>query len=107
MFILPVSARVIRGTLVLFFALFSLAWSAGSAPAQEEELPEVQAARVSTTPERARLILDLSAVTEFAVASIADPNRIAVDVKAGSVPTIAPQAVAGQGIVGSFTTTIA
>src|SRR5690606_22150831 len=39
--------------------------------------------------------------------SIADPSRIAVDVKAGSVPTIATQPVAGQGIVASFTTTIA
>ncbi|MEO7221672.1 MAG: N-acetylmuramoyl-L-alanine amidase [Devosia sp.] len=73
----------------------------------QDELPEVVAARVSTTPERARLIVDLSVVTEFAIASIAGPDRIAVDVKAGTVPTIAAQAVAGQGIVASFTTAIA
>ncbi|MBN9346752.1 MAG: N-acetylmuramoyl-L-alanine amidase, partial [Devosia sp.] len=73
----------------------------------QDDLPSVEAARVSTTPDRARLILDLSAVTEYAVASIADPNRIVVDVRAGSVPTIATQPVAGQGIVASFTTTIA
>lgn len=107
MFNLPVSARAIRGTLAVLLAIFCLASVVETTRAQEEDLPEVQAARVSTTPERARLILDLSSVTEFAVASLADPDRIAVDVKAGSVPTIAPQAVAGQGIVGSFTTTIA
>jgi N-acetylmuramoyl-L-alanine amidase len=102
----PVSARVNRGALAVVFALISFVL-AGLPAAAQEELPSVEAARVSTTPDRARLILDLSAVTEFAVASIADPNRIAVDVKAGSVPTIATQPVAGQGIVASFTTTIA
>jgi len=106
LFNLPVSARAIRGTLATLFALLSLVICTGMARGQDD-LPEVEAARVSTTPERARLILDLSDVTEFAVASIADPDRIAVDVKAGSVPTIAPQAVAGEGIVASFTTAIA
>jgi N-acetylmuramoyl-L-alanine amidase len=102
----PVSARALRAALAFVVALFSLALAAIPAPAQED-LPEVIAARVSATPERARLIVDLSAVSEFAVASIADPNRIAVDVRAGSVPTIASQVVAGQGIVTSFTTAIA
>jgi N-acetylmuramoyl-L-alanine amidase len=105
-----VSARSLRGALAVVFALFSLVLAALPASAQEDDpsdLPSVEAARVSTTPDRARLILDLSAVTEFAVASIGDPNRIVVDVKAGSVPTIATQPVAGQGIVASFTTTIA
>ena len=110
MFNSPVSARVLRGALAVVFALFSFVLAAAPASSQDDvpsDLPSVEAARVSTTPDRARLILDLSAVTEFAVASIADPNRIAVDVKAGSVPTIATQPVAGQGIVASFTTTIA
>jgi N-acetylmuramoyl-L-alanine amidase len=105
-----VSARSLRGALAVVFALFSLVLTAIPALAQDDpasDLPSVEAARVSTTPDRARLILDLSAVTEFAVASIGDPNRIVVDVKAGSVPTIATQPVAGQGIVASFTTTIA
>jgi N-acetylmuramoyl-L-alanine amidase len=105
-----VSARSLRGALAVVFALFCFVLAGLTAVAQEDapsDLPSVEAARVSTTPERARLILDLSAVTEFAVASIGDPNRIVVDVKAGSVPTIATQPVAGQGIVASFTTTIA
>jgi N-acetylmuramoyl-L-alanine amidase len=105
-----VSARSLRGALAVVFALFCFVLAGLTAVAQEDapsDLPSVEAARVSTTPERARLILDLSAVTEFAVASIGDPNRIVVDVKAGSVPTIATQPVAGQGIVASFSTTIA
>jgi N-acetylmuramoyl-L-alanine amidase len=102
----PVSARGLRGALAVVFALFSLVLTAVPVAAQDE-LPEVVAARVSTTPERARLIVDLSAVTEFAIASISGPDRIAVDVRAGTVPTIAAQAVAGQGIVASFTTAIA
>ena len=110
MFNSPVSARSLRGALAVVFALFCFVLAGLTAVAQEDapsDLPSVEAARVSTTPERARLILDLSAVTEFAVASIGDPNRIVVDVKAGSVPTIATQPVAGQGIVASFSTTIA
>ena len=106
MFNSVVSARGLRAALAVVFALFSFVLAVASAVGQDD-LPSVEAARVSTTPERARLILDLSAVTEFAVASIAGPDRIAVDVKAGSVPTIATQPVAGQGIVASFTTTIA
>jgi N-acetylmuramoyl-L-alanine amidase len=101
-----VSARQVRGALLALFALFPLVFAAGEAMAQES-LPEVVAARVSTTPERARLILDLSGTTEFAMVSLAEPNRVAVDVKASSVPTIAPQAVAGKGIVSSFTTAMA
>lgn len=106
MFNFPVSARAFRAALAVVFALFSLVLAAAPAVAQDE-LPEVVAARVSTTPERARLVLDLSAVAEFALASLAGPDRIVVDVKAGTVPTIAPQAVAGQGIVSSFTTAMA
>jgi N-acetylmuramoyl-L-alanine amidase len=101
-----VSAQRFRGAIAVVFALLLLAF-AGLPAAAQDELPDVSAARVSTTPERARLILDLSALTEFAIASIAGPDRIAVDVRAGSVPTIATQPVAGQGIVASFTTAIA
>lgn len=101
-----VSTRIVRGTLAVVFALIFAGTAVHSASAQDE-LPSVEAARVSTTPDRARLIIDLSETTEYAVASIAEPDRIAVDVRAGSVPTIATQPVAGEGIVASFTTTIA
>lgn len=65
-------------------------------------LPEVVDARVSTTPERARLILDLSALTEFAIASIADPRQIAVDVRASSVKIGGNSLPAGDGLVSGF-----
>jgi N-acetylmuramoyl-L-alanine amidase len=67
-------------------------------------LPEVRAARVTATPDRARLILDLSAPTEFAIVSLDNPNRIAIDVKAASFAFGAPPDVAGEGIVASYTT---
>lgn len=105
MFNSTVSTRLLRGTLALLLALLTLL--PGTAPVWAQDMPTVVATRVSTTPERARLIVDLSATTEFAVATIAEPDRIAVDVRADSVPTVATQAVAGQGIVASFTSVVA
>ncbi len=58
-----------------------------AAIAQEAEstLPSVLDARVTGTAERARLVLDLSNSTEFAIATLVDPRRIAVDVRAGNL----------------------
>jgi N-acetylmuramoyl-L-alanine amidase len=60
-------------------------------------------ARLSTTGDRARLILDLSGPTEFAVASLEGPNRIAVDVRVGGLAFAVPPDIAGEGIVGGYT----
>lgn len=65
-------------------------------------LPEVLDARVTATAERARLIIDLTSTTEFAVVSIAGPDRIAVDVKSTSSRIGVPADVAGSGLVSSF-----
>jgi len=65
--------------------------------------PEVIDARVSTTPQRARLILDLSGPTEFAIASLDAPNRIAIDVRAEGIRFAVPADVAGSGVVSSYT----
>lgn len=65
-------------------------------------LPDVLDARVSTTPERARLIVDLTAPTEFAIVSLDQPNRIAVDVRAQNLKFSTPPAPAGQGIVAAY-----
>ncbi|MEQ1768542.1 MAG: N-acetylmuramoyl-L-alanine amidase [Devosia sp.] len=73
----------------------------------QEASPDVLAARVTTTPERARLILDLSATTEFAIVSLSSPDRIAIDVKAANVGIISQPPVAGSGMVQSFTTRMA
>jgi N-acetylmuramoyl-L-alanine amidase len=64
-------------------------------------------ARVTTTPDRARLIIDLDGPTEFAIVSLDAPDRIAVDVKAFDLKIIAPADVAGSGIVQSFTVAMA
>jgi len=63
----------------------------------------VLAVRVSATPDRARMILDLSDTTEFALASLTSPERIAVDVKAGAIKIGQAPLVAGHGLVPSFT----
>jgi N-acetylmuramoyl-L-alanine amidase len=65
-------------------------------------LPEVLDARVTATPERARLILDLSGPTEFAIVSLSGPDRIAVDVKSTGTEIAVPPDVAGGGIVSRY-----
>lgn len=66
-------------------------------------LPNVMDVRVSDTPERARLIVDLAAKTEFALVSLDGPNRLAIDVRAATFsvpdPTGEP---AGEGIVSGY-----
>ena len=84
-----------------------LAMSAPALPARALDVPTIVATRVSTTPDRARLIIDLSGTTQFAVAFLDSPNRIAIDVKAGSVQTVAPQPVSGNGLVTAYTTSMA
>ena len=99
-------------------ALLFLVVAAGSALAQQAPaatppstppttLPEVLDARVSTTPERARLVLDLSGQTQFAIASLESPNRIAIDVKATGLDFTEMSPVAGTGLVSSYTVEIA
>jgi len=85
-----------------------LGWLAlAGAAAAQNALPDVLAARLSTTSERARLIVDLSDTTQFAMASLTDPDRIAIDIKAASVKVSGPFAVAGTGIVASYTVAMA
>lgn len=85
-------------------------WALGGgypASAQSESaaavLPEIIDARVTTTEQRARLILDLSGPTEFAIASLDAPNRIAVDVKVEALRFTVPADVAGSGVVSGYT----
>lgn len=51
-------------------------------------LPNVIDVRVTVGEDRARLVIDLAAKTEFAFVSLSEPDRLAVDVRAGtfSVP---------------------
>ncbi|WDR03437.1 N-acetylmuramoyl-L-alanine amidase [Devosia algicola] len=84
-----------------------LAFVSTGGQAQEETdqastLPAVQEVRVSATPERARLVIDLGAPTEFAMVSLDGPNRLAIDVRADSVTAKEAGKVAGEGIVSGF-----
>lgn len=72
-----------------------------------EDYPDVIDARVTATPQRARLIIDLSGPTEFAIVSLDKPNRIAIDVKAFELKILAPADVAGKGIVTGYTVEMA
>ena len=66
-------------------------------------LPGVIEVRVSATPERARLVIDLGAETNFALVSLGEPDRLAIDVRAATVTT--PEAngkPAGEGMVSSY-----
>lgn len=51
-------------------------------------LPNVIDARMTATPERVRMVIDLADKTEFAFVSLSGPDRLAIDVRAGtfSVP---------------------
>ena len=94
-------------TLVMLLAVVTAACLPAVAVSQEApggDLPAVLDVRVSTTPQRARLILDLSGKTEFALASLTGPDRIAVDAKVADLRIEGEQPpVAGSGIVGSYT----
>ncbi len=88
---------------LLFVALAALLPAPALAQVESpEDYPDVVDARVTTTPDRARLIIDLDGATEFAIVSLANPNRIAVDVKAFELKILAPADVAGKGIVSGF-----
>lgn len=66
-------------------------------------LPNVMDVRVSDTPERARLVIDLAAKTEFALVSLSEPNRLAIDVRAATFSVPEPTGKpAGDGIVSDY-----
>lgn len=88
--------------MVLLALAVALAWGVRAQDISIEDYPDVIDARVSATPERARLIIDLSGATEFAIVSLTEPMRIAVDVRAFDVKILAPADVAGKGLVESF-----
>ena len=59
-------------------------------PAAPVALPNVMDVRVSATPERARLIIDLASRTEFALVSLSEPDRIAIDLRAATFSIVQP-----------------
>lgn len=102
--------RTIAGFAAIVLVLVASLFAALPAFAQLESIedyPDVIDARVTATPQRARLIIDLSGPTEFAIVSLDKPNRIAIDVKAFELKILAPADVAGKGIVTSYTVEMA
>ena len=61
---------------------------AQEAPSTPVGLPNVIDVRVTVGEDRARLVIDLASKTEFSFVSLDEPNRLAIDVRAGtfSVP---------------------
>jgi N-acetylmuramoyl-L-alanine amidase len=86
---------------------FVLATVLSGAAQAAAALPQVVDARVTTTPERARLIVDLSGPTQFAIVSLDGPNRVAIDVKAADSEIPGPAKVAGTGIVSDVSVALA
>lgn len=83
--------RVIRSTVLGLLALAAAILplhAQEAAPAAPVALPNVIDIRVTVGEDRARLVIDLAAKTEFSFVSLTGPDRLAVDVRAGtfSVP---------------------
>lgn len=94
--------RILAIMLFLPIAFTSIAPALGQADSAAA-LPEMSDARLTTTPERARLVLDLTNTTEFAVVSLDGPDRIAVDARVSALQFAAPPDPAGDGLVSSYT----
>jgi len=66
-------------------------------------LPNVMDVRVSATPERARLVIDLAGKTEFALVSLSQPDRLAIDVRAATFSVPEPSGKpAGEGMIAEY-----
>jgi N-acetylmuramoyl-L-alanine amidase len=62
----------------------SAAQETAAAAAAMAGLPNVMGVRVTATPDRARLVIDLADKTEFSLVSLSGPDRLAIDVRAAT-----------------------
>lgn len=90
---------------VLFLTLFTVAAVAQeNAVAPTPALPNVIDARVTNAPDRARLVIDLAGRTEFSFVSLDGPDRLAVDVRAGTFTVPTPTGEPTEdGLIASYT----
>lgn len=95
--------RAFLATLVLFLLVSLPAF----AQQGTQVLPSMSDARVTSTPQRARAVLDLSGRAGFSTFSLADPDRIVIDVSVAGLGFDAPQPLAGSGIVSGYTVEMA
>jgi N-acetylmuramoyl-L-alanine amidase len=98
------TASVVFGVLFCTMSISVQAQDAVAAAAQLA-LPNVMDVRVTVTPERARLVVDLAARTEFSFVSLSNPDRLAIDVRAGTLSVPEPSGKpAGEGMVSEYLT---
>ncbi len=88
----------------LFITIFNLLTSSiyGQETINERkisDLPTILDVRVSSTKQRARIIIDLSAKTLFALTSFADPMRLAIDVKTSAITDDKPIVLNDKGLI--------
>lgn len=96
-------------TVFFLFGLFFFGAVVGVAQEGTEEvtpapasLPTVLDVRVSTTTDRARIIIDISEASAFALATIREPDQIAIDVRADAMEPDLGAEPAGEGLVSGF-----
>jgi len=104
-------ANLVWASLAFSFVSSSMAQEATNPNAVQEssevgDLPTVEAVRVSSTPQRARLVIDLTGVSSFAFVSLDEPKRIAIDVRASGSQSQTEGEAAGQGLIGSYSITM-
>jgi N-acetylmuramoyl-L-alanine amidase len=109
--------KLVRPIVLPFLAAVFAAISLGAAPQAQDATPEaipapaaasvalpnVMDVRVSATPERARLVIDLAGKTEFALVSLSEPDRLAIDVRAATFSVPEPDGKpAGEGMISEY-----
>ncbi|RDE09234.1 N-acetylmuramoyl-L-alanine amidase [Pelagibacterium lacus] len=105
---LAARARLIVPFLIVVFLTAGLA-AAQEVPPEPEatlveagDIPTLLDSRVTTTQDRARLVLDLTGTTEFGVHTLADPMRVVVELRAQSEDDATPTAPSGEGLVSGY-----
>ncbi|MBU1335061.1 MAG: N-acetylmuramoyl-L-alanine amidase [Alphaproteobacteria bacterium] len=103
MMLLPLLAALVAALSLAGMPQAQDAPAAPAAVAAPMALPNVMDVRVSATPERARLVIDLAAKTEFALVSLSDPDRLAIDVRAATFSVPEPTGKpAGEGMIAEY-----
>ena len=110
--------RAIPQGLALVLALMMALAQVSAAPAQDSApaepvaesaaetavaaLPTIAGMRILNNEERARLIIDLDATSEFAIAALSGPDRLVVDLKAGQLAEPIAETPAGDGLLSAY-----
>ena len=93
---------------LVFLALVCVFLHAAAGPAQDEAAAQAGAApalldsRVTATEDRARLVLDLTTPTEFAVHTVAEPMSVVVELRAQTGEADGENQPAGDGLITGY-----